>query len=223
MNATRPTDDQRSSDREVGFRWALPIGIVALCLLFFQGCENNRIQLTVGPLAPFAEIDYDEELPFDSDLTYFSVPRLAFNFVGLGFLLVILPWYSRRVRGVLASPEVRVAILIVAIVFNSILYLHPLWVNAVFWPTCNVTDVLESVFGSPTTQSGERWMMASASRLYFLICWSAVTLLLWVSKWVARRYVFVDPNRWWQFNLQSFLLATFIVGTGLGMLLRLWR
>jgi hypothetical protein len=93
----------------------------------------------------------------------------------------------------------------------------------VFWPTNYLFDLLHWLLGEPQGPTAEQTLVAVAARLHFVLCWTATTALLLLGKWVARRYVFIQPDRWWQFNLRALLVATFIVGTGLGLLVRIWE
>lgn len=209
-------------------RYAVQLAVVSLCVLFFHGCENSNIQLTLGPLTPFAHIDYDDNAPTASQLTSFSAARLLINLAGLSLLLLVVPWWSPRIRSLLASKDLHLALLLVAIVFNSILfgsilYLDQLWVNVVFWPTSHWTELLRWLLGEPRDQPARSALVAAAARLHFALSWALVAVVLRAIRWAAQRYVFIQPDRWWQFNLRGLLLITLLLGTGLGMLLRWWR
>jgi hypothetical protein len=190
-----------------------------MCVLFFQGCERGGIALTMGPVTPYLCVIYDSDHPQRSQWVEFSVGRALVNLAVLGCGLVALPRWWPRLAPLVCSRRFQGSAMLVAIVFNLVLVAESLWVNLVFHPISLICDVLDKCLG--IAESWRTLTVAAVARLYFVFCWLAAYGFASLVLVVAERYLGFDRRRWWQYNLRLLLAVTFVVGTGLGIALRL--
>jgi hypothetical protein len=149
---------------------------------------------------------------------------LAVNLVWQGLVLFLICRASPRGARIVASRLFLVAMATAVLVMNSILFLPPwLWCNVIWCPTMYV-------------QSAVRWMLLGdlgggeaanrldviiASRLYFVALIVTIYGLIRLTLAFLRRYLLVEPNRWWQFRLGGLMATAVLLGTGIGLVVRL--
>jgi hypothetical protein len=201
-------------------RW--PLGLIAILMfvLFFQGCQNQKIVLTAGPVVPYMAVIYDDKDPLKSQLDFVSVGRIALNLAVLLTALVVLPRHLPRWNDLVRSIRFQAAAILAAMLFNLVLFSGQVWVSLVFMPIGAICDWIDRIVGIPETWRPTT--VGSVARLYFAMCWAAMFGVLCLTLWIAERYLDYDRRRWWQFNLRFLLAVTFAVGTGLGFILRWW-
>jgi hypothetical protein len=193
-------------------------------VLFFQGCHSSGIELTAGPVVPFLGVIYNGEEPRQSQLLYFSAVGAVLNLGALIVGLVVVPNTLPRLRRVILSRRFQIAAVLVAIQFNLVLVpgagAVDVWMTVVFGPIAWICDRMDDWM--PVPEVRRPLVLAIVARGYFVICWLSSYALLCGVLVVAERYLGFDRRRWWQFRLRALLAVTFVVGTGLGILLRVW-
>jgi hypothetical protein len=196
---------------------------ILMSVLFFQGCQSNGLQigveLTVGPVAPFLAFLYDEDDSGKAELLYLSVGRAILNVGVLAAVFLLapswIPWFDRLVR----SRRFQIAALLVAIIFNNVLFFTRVWVQLVYWPIAWTCERIDNVL--PISDAWKPLTIATVARGHFLACWAGTYALFCLALFVSERYLGFDRRRWWQFNLRLLMAVTFVVGTTLGLVLRL--
>jgi hypothetical protein len=198
---------------------ALQLMAISMCVLFFQGCQQKSIRMTLGPVAPALRLEYKGDSPLESEITRVAPHWILLNIIVLGGVFYGAPLFWPRLERWFRSREFYVSLVAVAVFFNSILFWMDFWHQAVFSPISSICDVMDAWF-SPESPAVQQFLVGLASRLYFAFCLFTSCTLLVILRIVFRRYVFPEPDRWWQFNLRSLVTLTFIVGTGLGLAMR---
>ena len=190
------------------------------CALFFQGCETSRIRVTAGAAVPFVELVYHEQLSFE--LRQGSPVLLVLNAALMVIGLYVVRHWRRRWSGLLASRKFLAAAALSVAVFNSFLFLPAIWLHVVFSPTIHLYEAVTwCLFArEPMDSSVQDVVLAVVSRAYFAFFIVAAVALFAFCQLIIRRYVFAR-QRWWQFNLAALMATMTVLGTGIGMLLRL--
>ena len=208
--------------RRVRLRTASQLTILLFCVLFFQGCQKSTIRFTIGPFAPVVALEYNGDEPLASEFEAFSPHWLVLNFVVLGILFFASPvarWTARQG----SCRELTIAVFCAAALFNSILISVPVWQQLVFRPIAEIDGAIHWMLRLSSESPTAPFFRGLSSRLYFVFCVISAIAVWRLTRMVMRRYVFTDPDRWWQVSLGPLLTITLVLGTGLGMLLRLWR
>jgi hypothetical protein len=201
-------------------------GLLLLFLLqlpfFMNGCDFNSIYQTLGFAVPYAEVDMGHRQRPDVRI---SVSGLGFTanllVIGGGLLLAFCcwPWLWRQ----LESKSFLFVLVITVWAFDSIWFLPAVWGCVVGSAVMNLANWMQCVASGDMRQTADRgsWCYLLSARLYFLAWLIGGYLLTCGAVWLYRRFVVVTPNRWWQVSLAAVLAAMLILGTALGLLLRL--
>jgi hypothetical protein len=189
--------------------------LLAQCTLFWEGCRDSRTVFSVGLAGPAVTVGYKDS-PVGLELVEASPLWLVVNVLAMTAAAILWAYASPRWEQRLTSPKLVAATALVTAIFNSALYFGALWFYAVAYPVLWVTELL---FGSSATHN--EGVLGIMSRLYFAVGTAATWAVLRLAHAVSLRYFFVAPDRW-QFSLAGLLVLMVILGTGIGMLLRLF-
>jgi hypothetical protein len=205
---------QEISSRKPWRRFAA-FALLVQSTLFWQGCEQNQMITSLGLAGPAVTVGSGEsagDIHWKEGSLLFALVNLAVLAAAAVTLANAPPRWTNR----LASTRWLVAVALTTAVFNSILYFPFLWIWAVATPTIWLADTL---FRTPGDNG--QLILGTISRLYYLVGIAAIWGVLSLVRLVSRRYLFVAPDRW-QFSLAGLLAVMVLLGTGLGMLLRLF-
>jgi hypothetical protein len=204
---------EHSSQGRVRWRRFLALLLLAQVTLFWEGCQGNQFLLSLGAAGPAATISYSES-PLTIKLVEFSAGCFAGNLLAIGGAILIFVYAPQHWMNRLASRKLLIAAAIVTAIFNSILYFAGAWAWLVMNPILWIGDTF---FHALRDKDG---VLGTIARVYFVACvllfWGLLSLL----QTISRRYFFVHADRW-QFSLGGLLALMVILGTGIGMLLRL--
>ena len=228
-----PTASGDARDREAkSRRFAVPpLGWPRLVLLvvllnapmFFQGCESQKLQFTLGPAVPFAQIEAEDQQPLlPTALVYWSWPKLLANLAILGVIL----WLATRVawgRQAVRSRWFLCILLLVAIAFDLWLIWPPAWQYLVWTPQNHICVFILRTFtqGQSPSESVVWWVLLLSGRLYYLLLIAGLSLSFVLTRLFLRRYFFVRAGSRWQIQLGGLVVAMLILGAGVGMAIRL--
>lgn len=182
--------------------------------LFYHGCDNKHVIHSLGPAGAWVTIGIDESLPA-SELIDLSPGWLAVNLLAIVVAVVVAArlspmWFER-----LTSRQVLAAAAIATLIFNSALYFLTAWVYLVGHPI----GWLAHTFFSGINVSPEV-VHGFVARTYYFVGVVAIAGVLRLVQWLLRRYLFIHADRW-QVSLGGLLALMAILGTGIGLLLRL--
>jgi hypothetical protein len=183
--------------------------------LFFNGCESQHVKFTVGAAIPFAE--------FDSKLLWFSWPLLMANglatFAAIWLATRYVPWLNRMA----ASRWFLGTLIAVALLFNSWLVWMPFWVHTVFSPQATIAGLMVRAVEGPegASETAVRWAWTVSGRIYYVLCVAVISGGAVGLRAFLRRYFFVRTGSRWQIQLGGLVIAMLILGTGIGMAIRL--
>jgi hypothetical protein len=187
--------------------------------LLFNGCRKNVTYFSVGLAAPCAELGFPNNSLMSANLISVSPVCCAIN-VAAVLLLIWLSLKRQILFDVLASRRFFFVVLMTVLLFNSFLAVPPVWEYGVFSPTLRIFGALDWIFSAEGDV--EKLLIIISSRLYFVMCllfgYSAVRF----GHAAFRRYVFIEPDRWWQFKLGGLLTMMVVFGAGIGLLVRLF-
>jgi hypothetical protein len=226
QSALQPTCPKQRS-----LTWQRLVLIVALLNVpaFFQGCVPQqqakfRAKLTFGVAIPFMEIISPQKEVFGPlELRQWSSWRCLVNFALLGGGIWLLcrrfPWCGR----IAASRWTIVTLAIVALVFNTWWYLPGVWFQLVFMPTYHVSIFLQDPvrWQESPNESVRYYVLLFSARLYYAACLAGVGGMIWGLRLFLRRCFFVPSGHWWQVQLGGLLVVVLVVGTAIGMVVRL--
>jgi hypothetical protein len=190
--------------------------------LFFQGCQSQKMQFTLGPAIPFAQVEADDQTWFPAVVKSWSWPKLLANLVivCLGvWLATRITWISR----VAASRWFPAILLLVAIAFNLWLVWPPAWEYLVWTPQWHLFGLILRVAGQgqAPSETAQWWALLISGRLYYVLLVAGLSLCFVLSRVFFRRYFFVQSGARWQIQLGGLIVAVVILGTAIGMTVRL--
>ncbi len=189
--------------------------------LFFNGCDINSYRFTVGALVPYAEFEVGPDFQFRR-LSAVSQLGLPANLLLIAACLLVAARFWPRLWRQLESPLFFASLIVTLWLFLSFWFLPSVWGFVVMMPTIHVANFIRAVvLGDDTTRTATDWPLLIAGRVYFFACLAIVGVVLRGAAWAYRRYVLVAPDRWWQLSLGGALAVMLILGTALGLLLRL--
>lgn len=190
--------------------------------LFFNGCVNNSYRFTVGALVPCVEFEVGPDFHYRrlSAVSQLGLPaNLLLTATCLLAAASFWPWLWRQ----LESPLFLASLIVTLWLFWSFWFLPAVWGFVVIIPTTHVANFIRAVvLGDDTTRTDPDWPFMIAGRFYFFACLALLCFVLRGAAWIYRRYILVAPDRWWQLSLGGALAAMLVLGTGLGLLLRLF-
>jgi hypothetical protein len=204
--------------------WRAALLILLLNTTFFyHGCDRNNTYFSVGAVSPFMVVAVENDASWPSRLLSVSpVALTAGLLVTIVAVLVIcryVPWLSRR----LASRTCLVALSLSVAVLNSFLASPTVWRYIAWMPTTHLVDLSEWVlYGDDASASaGGCAAVIIASRLYFFLLIACLYPLIRLCSFLVRRYLLVESGHWWQFRLGGLVATAVILGTGIGLVVRL--
>jgi hypothetical protein len=217
------TEPEQGNNRSNGSLVWLRAALLLLLLnttLFYGGCKYQEMRFTVGPVAPFVTLAVDEDDWWPSRILGGSSLPLVVN-LAVQTLAVVIIWRALpRLAQVLVSRSFLAATAISVLAMNAYLFCPWIWLYVVFWPTLHIQSAVCKIF-LETPRSPDDLYASIASRLYFLVLLPATYGLVRATRFLMRRYLLVDPNRWWQFRLSGFMAVAVLLGTMIGMVVRL--
>lgn len=190
--------------------------------LFFQGCQSQTMQFTLGPAIPFAQVEACDQTWFPAVVKSWSWPKSLANLVivCLGvWLATRITWISR----VAASRWFPAILLLVASAFNLWLVWPPGWEYVVWtpqWQLCGL--ILKTTGQGPApSETAQWWALLISGRLYYALLAGGLSLGYVVVRVFLRRYFFVRTGARWQIQLGGLIAAVIVLGTAIGMTVRL--
>ena len=190
---------------------------------FYQGCDRNSTYLSIGAASPFMVVAVTDEANWPTRLVSTSFTALIAGLILLSVALLLIcrfvPWLSR----LLASRTFLVALSLSVAVLNSFLVSPVVWSYTARLPTMYLIEPIESLLHDDTSSAsviGDADVVIAA-RLYFLLLIVGLYLVIRLVSYVLRRFVLVDAERWWQFRLGGLMATAVILGTGIGLVVRL--
>jgi hypothetical protein len=181
--------------------------------LFWQGCEQKHALFSLGLAGPAVTVGIGDSLVatkvFDVSLLF----AIA-NLVAIAAAAVVFAYAAPRWANRITSTRWLVAVALATAIFNSCLYFPLLWFYVVSLPVVWLATLL---FERPGDEGHA--ILGTLSRVYYLVGIAAIWGALSLVRLLSRRYLFVDPDRW-QFSLAGLLALMVLLGTGIGMLLR---
>jgi hypothetical protein len=192
--------------------------------MFFQGCESQKLQFTLGPAVPFAQIEGDDQRHwFPASLVSWSWPKFLANIA----LLVASLWLAANVswiRRILGSNWFAAVLLLIASAFNLWLIWPPGWEHVVVNPQSQIYNLILQTVGQPDTPSPDVvwWAMLLSGRFYYLLLVADLSLSFVLARLFLRRYFFVRTGSRWQIQLGGLVVVMLLLGSALGMAIRLW-
>ncbi|MEZ6115528.1 MAG: hypothetical protein R3C28_02990 [Pirellulaceae bacterium] len=217
FNLETPVDWSRTK-RAYGLRFLLLFSV-----LFFDGCDASNVMLSPGPFVRIVSIAYEPEAP---DLTHLK-PGTSFSF-SLALTLANLAiaaigiWILRtrpRLERHFLSRVFLVSLALHVSIFNSVLFGWSGWAHVVMHPTMQLYELVRQFV--PLSLADSIWLLQGVARIYFYTTFWLTWLVCWLLCKLAARYLWLDQAKWWQFRLGGMLAVMVVLGTALGLFLRL--
>ena len=190
--------------------------------LFFQGCESQKLQFTIGPVVPFAQIEGDEHTWYHAAIVTWSWPKLLANIaiLSIGIWLVTrVTWINR----VALSRWFLAVLLVTALAFDSWLVWPAAWEQMVLTPQVHLHGLMLEAIGQRgnPTESGMWWTLLLSGRLFYVLLVAGLSVGYVLARLFLRRYFFVRSGSRWQIQLGGLIAAVIVLGTAIGMTVRL--
>jgi hypothetical protein len=192
--------------------------------LYFNGCDSKATRFSAGAAIPFAELAVQGQPPLaPMDITWWSPWRCGANFVVLGGVIWLasrhVGWIARLAR----SRWFVVNLVLVALVFNSWLYLPQVCFQLVIMPTLNLAAYLQSFVEGDAglNEAIFPYVVSLSARLYYIACVAGVGGIAVGLRVFFRRYFFVPSGHGWQVQLGGLITVVLVVGTAIGLIARL--
>jgi len=205
--------------------WRRIVLLVALlnAPLFFQGCQSQRMQFTLGPVVPFAQVESEDQRPwFPARLVAWSWLKLLANFsiVSLGV------WVARRrftwIRRMAASRWLPAILLLVAVVFDVWLIWPWGWEYLVWAPQMQLCNLVVKLVQIENPSETTQWrILLLSGRLYYVLLVTGLSLSFLIVRLFLRRYFFVRTGPRWRIQLGGLIVVVIVLGTAIGMTVRL--
>ena len=191
--------------------------------LFFQGCQSNKLLFTLGPAVPFAQVEADDpQTWFPATLVTWSWTKLLANvaILFLGLWLTTRVAWTRTVAGSRWFPAI---LLLVAAMFDLWLVWPDAWEFLVWAPQNHLCSFMLQCVASDESPSETLvwWILLISGRLYYLLLVAGLSLGFVLGRVFLRRYFFVRTGARWQIQLGGLIAAVVILGTAIGMTVRL--
>jgi hypothetical protein len=193
--------------------------------LFYHGCRQSKTYFSVGAPGPFLEVVVQDSDRLPSSVRGGSAAWLLADLVLAVGLLVCVGWYLPRVARLLASRTFFATLSICVAVLNSFLISPDVWTYIAWWPTLHVLEAVNWLLSDALADQPAvgRLDVVLASRLYFLLLLTALYLVFKSIAYLVRRYLLIDPQRWWQFQLGGLMAVSVLAGTAIGLIVRILR
>jgi hypothetical protein len=190
---------------------------------FYHGCDRNNTYFSLGAPAPFLEVAVEGDASLPSQIIGGSLFWFGADLVLLVLLFVAVCRYCPSLSRIASSRTFLVAASLAVASLNSFLVSPDVWRNVVWSPTLNLQEAVQWFFLGDVTKdpASNQIDVIVASRLYFFGLLVAGYLIIRVLAFLLRRYFLVEPQRWWQFRLGGLMAASVIVGTAIGLAIRL--
>lgn len=214
FNLATPVDWSRTK-RAYGLRFLLLFSV-----LFFDGCDASNVMLSPGPFVRIVSIAYEPEAP---DLTHLK-PGTSF-FFSLALTLANLAiaavgiWILRkrpRLEQHFLSRVFLVSLALHVSIFNSVLFGWSGWTHVVMHPTMQLYELAGQL-----RLPDSIWLLQGVARIYFYATFWLTWLVCWLLRKLATRYLWLDEAKWWQFRLSGMFAVMVLLGTAIGLFLRL--
>ena len=219
---TRNVGERPARRRPRVWRRVLLLFVVFQTPFFLNGCDRSSVYYSAGVVVPYCEFELDDDFWFQRVVS-FSILGCAANLLLIGGGLLAAarcwPWLGRQ----LESRLFLIVLLLTVWVFDSFWFWPALWWNLVGFHTINLANTThEFVLGADAGAAPvSSWAYVTGARVYFVAWLVGGHFGLSGAGWLYRRFFTVTPQRWWQISLGGALAAMLILGTALGLLLRL--
>jgi hypothetical protein len=191
--------------------------------LLYHGCDGGTTYYTLGGAVPCMELTYESEGFWPDSARCLSGELWLANLFLILASLWVLSHSLPFARQILASRRFLICLSFVIALTNSFLVAPTVWryavwnldmyfITAVHWLI--LRDITDDM-------AANRVDVAIASRIHFLVMLATAYFSIAGIGWLFRRYVTVDGRPWWQWRLGGLLAVMLILGTAIGMLVRL--
>ena len=221
-NPDRPASTPPAG-RQLGWRRLVLLVVLLNSPMFFQGCESQKFQFTLGAAVPFSQIEANDQQPLlPTTLVFWSWPKLLAN---VGILALAL-WLASRVAWLnrtFASNWFAAVLLLVALVFDLWLIWPPGWEQVVLNPQAQIYALILHIAGESNTPSPNLvwWAMLLSGRVYYVLLVVGLSLSFVLAGLFLRRYFFVRTGARWQVQLGGLVIVMLLLGSAVGVAIRL--
>lgn len=205
-----------AKDRPVGWKRLVLLFALLNAPLFFNGCESQEAKFTVGVAIPFAEIG-------GGKLNWFSWNLMAANGLVTTAALWLATRRSRWLNCWATSRNLAGCLIGVALLFNAWLVWEWPWMHVVFGPQVQIATLIARILGQlgASEEEAARWIWPISARMYYVFCVAVLSGATLGLRAFLNRYFFVRTGSRWQIQLGGLVIAMLILGTGIGMAIRL--
>ena len=207
----------------LGWRRAALLVVLLHMTFFYHGCDSGQTYFTIGPVVPFAEVSVQGGPSWPSRLLSCSLVAMLAGIVALAAAMWSIRRFFPRLSRLLASRTLLIALSLSVAALNCFLVIPSVWSSITWMPTLYLAEPIEwMLYGDKSTSSvDDRLAIAISARLYFVLLTASLYLIIRLCSYLMRRYLLVEPERWWQFRLGGLIATAVILGTGIGLAVRL--